>query len=451
MQMRRNRHVPLTHGLDRNMATLKSPSLIVKSKSRGYFIESQGKATTWFFILLGTFICVVTLVLFYLYSGSGAHETMITVKEDECTPMDMYVDVAALPPDATMEATQSIFNCNAEAPSSTLYPTSSCKWFYPKAFFDEKCGTGRGYRNQVQYMQEMQHNRSLWSHMPSIFLHTVSLNPEMDWKWTYRIEPFPRHNLSMIHVHKTGGSSLVQAYRELNHRFPSVGDEGIPSNTYLVYKPKFTNTAALSYKLRSSSSYITYLLDHAVKYKSSWGADDHVILAMVRDPVQRFISSLGQAMGATGSKRNGYLGQKLVSTCLFNRATNDSSTWSERRKVLKCGIEFVKQHSFWFEIHFTPMVLEISFVTGIERDIPIAVIPFEALPAVLYELGADPKKKVKDGSKPGVRPNIVLTEMTVEDFDDEMLLDLCEIYRIDVLFMKHIGFQTRCDAYLSFS
>ena len=85
---------------------------------------------------------------------------------------------------------------------------------------------------------------------------------------------------------------MVQAYRDLNQRLPQVngGDHGVSFNVYLVYKPKFTNTPALSSTLDSSLTH--HLLQHVTKYPSSWGTNDHILIAMVR----RFISSLGQAM-----------------------------------------------------------------------------------------------------------------------------------------------------------
>ena len=46
-------------------------------------------------------------------------------------------------------------------------------------------------------------------------------------------------------------------------------------------------------------------LKHATHYPSSkFEPEDHVMFAVVRDPTERFISSIGQAMGGMGSKRN---------------------------------------------------------------------------------------------------------------------------------------------------
>jgi len=406
-----------------------------------------------FVVVILYFSITTTDRFFHSYSNTRYRTTanLPNKGKKECSPLDIFGDISPLTAstDAPIEAIHSIFNCNSqESPSADKVLTGRCKWFFPNHFFNETCGDGHSYRSQLQYLQIMQRNGSLWPYMPSIFLHTVSLHPHMEWKWSYRNEPFQTLNLTMIHVHKTGGSSMVQAYRDLNHRLPKVNgvDHGLSSNVYLVYKPKFTNTPALSSTLDSSLT--LHLLQNVTKYPSSWGTNDHILIAMVRDPIQRFISSLGQAMGGAGSKssRKSLISvQQLVSTCLTNK-THDKSTQGERRqKVLKCAIEYIEKNGYWFDVHFTPMVLEIAFVTGIEQSIPVAIFPFEALPAILYELGANPFRKFKDGSKLGVRPDIRLTEMSVKDLDLDMLRDVCELYRVDVIFMKHLGYSTQCD------
>jgi len=62
----------------------------------------------------------------------------------------------------------------------------------------------------------------------------------------------------------------------------------------------------------------------------------------------------------------------------------------------------------------------------------------------LREVGADPKKKKKDGKKAGYRLS-VLVNMTVADYDADVLIDLCVLYAMDVLFLRDLGHPTHCD------
>jgi len=181
-------------------------------------------------------------------------------------------------------------------------------------------------------------------------------------------------------------------------------------------------------------------LDGAVKVQStttSWGVDQHTVFAVVRDPAERFISAIGQATGGRGSNIRNGVGKRLREEC-GSRETG--------RDTLKCFVNLVKSNGTWIELHFTPMALEISFAT-MYKDIPVAIFPFGDLPSLLYEFDADPMGKIKDGAAKGFRASDVLTNMTVADYDDDDLRILCEIYMVDVVFLRHIGFANHCDRF----
>ncbi len=93
---------------------------------------------------------------------------------------------------------QSMFNCNSEE--------GTCKWHYPAKFFDGTCGIGKDYVGEIKTLKEMHENRTLWLDGPPIVIPWVSLNPGVKFD-QFRKEPYPVHNLSMTHVHKTGGVS----------------------------------------------------------------------------------------------------------------------------------------------------------------------------------------------------------------------------------------------------
>merc|ERR1712150_61443 len=178
--------------------------------------------------------------------------------------------------------------------------------------------------------------------------------------------------------------------------------------------------------------------DGIVKYQKDWGEKDHTLIGIIRDPADRFISAIGQAMGGIGSSRNG-VALKLRRECIMRTS----------KETLRCVINTVKHNGTWIEIHFTPMALEVSFAT-MYKDIPVALFPFKVVPLLMYELGEDPHEKKKDGKNPGYRKNIVLTNMTLSDYDDQMMHDLCIIYKLDIIFLRHLGYATRCDTFISF-
>ena len=79
------------------------------------------------------------------------------------------------------------------------------------------------------------------------------------------------------------------------------------------------------------------------------------------------------------------------------------------------------------------------------KDMPVAVFPFTEVPNLMIEFGANPNSKKKDGHKKGYRKSEVLTNMAVADYGDDVLLSLCEIYK-----MNAIGMSTKCETVMKF-
>ena len=178
-------------------------------------------------------------------------------------------------------------------------------------------------------------------------------------------------------------------------------------------------------------------LSHATTYPNKFGKDDHVIFAVIRDPTDRFISSIGQAMGAKGSESN-KVGKILKEECLKKSA----------KETLRCCINFVKEKGFWFELHFTPQVIDMS-VSTMWKDIPIAILPFKSLPSIVKYFGMSKAPKGRDGSVKDYRSDKVLTEMSTDDYDDDMLRDVCKIYEVDVVMQRSLGMEVpRCDPFI---
>lgn len=259
--------------------------------------------------------------------------------------------------------------------------------------------------------------------MPPIIMPSVSLDPSTPTGRT-RKDPFPRHNLTLAHVHKTGGTSLIVAMGQLSQR-------GARTGWNCLYDP--TVKPRINEELRAESS---TFLDSAVKYRTDWGAEHHTLFAVARDPAERFISAIRQATGGRGSMRNG-----------VNKLMREECSRDTGREMLKCFVNLVKSYGTWIELHFAPMALEISFAT-MYKDVPVAIFPFEEVPSLLYELDANPMVKMKDGAEKSVRSNEVLINLTVSDYDKDDLRTLCEIYMVDVMLFRHIGLLNHCDRFL---
>lgn len=320
----------------------------------------------------------------------------------------------------------SIFNCGSIE--------STCRYWYPAKFFDRNCGIGREFNQQLKYMDDLFESKELWLSGPPIVLPWVSIDPsKMKESAARKGLPWQKHNLSFSHVHKTGGSSIVNAFRYAL----SLGATG---RRHTMYMPGRVNIDKSRWTIKGSGyNESSRFLDGATKYKKDWGEKDHLLFAVVRDPAERFISAIGQATGASGSSGN-FVGKELMNSCV-------NSNYPTEQECLRCFINLVKKNSTWIEVHFTPMALEIAFAT-MYKDIPVAIFEFQDVPNLLLELGTNPQKKEKDGHKPGYRKDQILTNMNVDHYDDEMLKDLCDIYKMDVFFMRQVGFTSRCDEFI---
>jgi hypothetical protein len=389
----------------------------------------------------GSFLCLVSIVVIVAFytrltvkvldnvnshqnedfhvTGGGSHQQAVTVLRGGCKKFDYGDQTPA-------QNVSSIFNCGSEE--------STCQYWYPAKFFDKKCGIGKEFNSQLKYMNDLFESKELWLSGPPIVLPWASIIPSKMRASSARTGlPWQRHNLSMIHVHKTGGSSLVDA-------FQTVRSLGATGKRHTMYMPGRIDGDKNRWTIKGAGyNESSIFLDGTTKYKREWGNKDHLLFAVVRDPAERFISAIGQATGATGSTGN-VVGKTLLETCV-------NSNYPTEQECLRCFIDLVKQNSTWIEVHFTPMALEIAFAT-MYKDIPVAIFHFQEVPNLLIELGANPNKKLKDGHKPGYRKNPILTNMNVDHYDDEMLRDLCDIYRVDATFLRQVGIPSRCDEFL---
>lgn len=274
-------------------------------------------------------------------------------------------------------------------------------------------------------MQQEHLEGRLWRGMPPILMPYLRLSSDMQMtSGRY----FDRHNLSFIHVHKCGGSSVYLAFRDIeikNEKSLQIKDNY--KGTYFLYS-QMRDIKINSKGWNESKDF----LENAVTYQkpNNWDDSNHMIIAIVRDPVERFISAVGHV-----SSKKFQSGKKLRNICLKSTA----------RDTLQCFIDLVKDQGYWIDLHFTPMVLEISFAT-MGKDVPVAIFPFSTLPELLSSLGANPKRKKKDGKKAGYR-SPVLVNVTINDLGSDGLFDVCNLYKMDVILLRSLGYPSHCDQF----
>lgn len=369
------------------------------------------------------------------------------------------------------------------SPFDCASPAGLCTYFYPATFF-RPCGPGSDHAGLINETARRMATGELWKNMPLIGFPTVSLGPNAT-SSPFSRGPSPARNLTSIHVHKAGGTSVRKAVMNLGRtgqgkvtrrpffRPPRAGPGALVdprrrgrgvvgggNNATGTIDPGNGGAAAAGARSAIGGpngrpprpdnfpddgrawKAAQHALDHAVRYRRSakaWGAEGHLFFTVVRDPLERFISSIGQAMGARGSSNNG-VAQHFQQTCIAEgRSVRDT---------LRCCVDYVRERTTFVEVHFTPQALELSFAT-MGRDVPVAVFQIGSLPDVLADLGQEPDLKERAGAGSAYRPHPVLSNMTVAHYDTDMKRELCNMYAVDVFMQRSLGVEVPlCDQFI---
>jgi len=360
----------------------------------------------------------------------------------------------------TNPTTTSIFDCERE--------NGKCRYFYPSHFFtdpnvinsDTKHGKGSKFYYILEEMESLLQQRKLWIAMPYTGLWTMSFDQDQINPLTS--QPFPQQNVTFLHVHKTGGTTIV---KHANSRISSITGRvmqhfkvymfqwiangmGNPNNNNLRGDPRAPPKGMMGQRDKTQMFQMTLdHLAHATKYKSNnnWTARDHLLFGVVRDPTDRFISMIGQAFGAQGSSRNGGAAEELKRDCL----NSETYTLEASRFTIQCVIDKIKEKGYFMEIHFTPQAVEVAFSTQMINNLPVALFPFSELQVLLTEIGCDPDNRAKDGGG-RFRPSPILQSMSVDDYSPDLIKQICELYEVDVIMLRTLGWGVpRCDPYIA--
>jgi len=277
------------------------------------------------------------------------------------------------------------------------------------------------------------------SQLESLSSVTVGADVEVDWQ--SKGSNGRKYNGTVLH--REEGASA-----ETSHRFVIKFEHGPvetldlaaesfrvigPSKNATIRPPPVMDESIDDDPLKEAKNRTMASLKRATAYPTErFGPQEHVLFAAVRDPAERFISSIGQAMGARGSQRN------LVCTILQRECLKSTS-----RETLSCMARYVRDHGHWIELHFAPQVVDVSFSTMF-RDVPVAVFPFGEVGRLIDYLGSGDEETKHRG-----RPHEVLKNMTVAHYDEGSLRTVCEIYRMDVIMQRSMGLEVpRCDPFV---
>lgn len=199
-------------------------------------------------------------------------------------------------------------------------------------------------------------------------------------------------------LYKTGGTAIDKVLRRQTMR------KSMLLWTFRPLKPSASMTGAHSFI-------------EQVAYNQSQGAD-YPVVAVVRDPIPRFISAVNQIFNMRGR--------------LHNCKKNVKIQRGDTKQIMRCAVNaLVNGHR---DPHFESLVADMTCNAGGRHDVLFSLYSMEDVPEVLAALGSkNPTEKINNSGK----KNITLS---ISDMDNEMIQTVCRWYAADTAMMKSLGF-----------
>jgi len=303
-----------------------------------------------------------------------------------------------------------------DPPAKNLFDCSgvnaSCMYFEPEVFFSLG-HPGYPYRSTVESYWNV-----TYSDREELFFHTIKMDvgvyAYLEWTDNATLPPnqLPRSMIG-VHIHKCGGSTVGSTFRTAARKFPSY-------ELTLFYghnlRAKYGNDWG------PSSIELNKRAMRSIENDQKSGKVDNVVFSFVREPVGRFLSSVGEFLHSRNKKRK---------ICL--KPTT--------KEMLLCMIETLKTEGLQLDQHFAPASVGL-FMTSLLGRPKISLLPMGAIPDFrdMFGLSNTVKKSaVSSTSYSGYN-------LTLSHLDQDMLTDICRLYEVDVVLMRSLGIETElCD------
>ena len=351
-------------------------------------IASQNVTSVRSACVLAVITCLVVL-LGERFSFTS-FTTTVTLKNDRGP-----VGVLEIQEDKEEVSKDSFFNCDEE--------NAICNFFRPHHFFHSGLG--------APFLPDYKRLGGTNQNLPACT--GLSWWP-LDKNLTSHYNYVPQ-NISFVHMHKCGGTTVKAAMQDLRR---AIRSEPNFQSRIESYRYSFGGGSA---KQKERNSKLR--LDHI---QSIAEAQERQLLfpvfTLVRDPVDRFLSGVQQVM---------HYNDDFRSKCLKKTA----------KMTIQCAIEDVTRTSFRRDVHLVPMAMHLRLFDEYD-DLKVAVFHLKDIKHVLRYLGAtgEAATHTHDRTQEKYATSKVLATMTANDCDEHMLRDICGIYAVDVAMMRSMGY-----------
>lgn len=298
------------------------------------------------------------------------------------------------------EDPDSFWNCDL--------PDTACRYFRPYTFFWDEDGAGSTFADDYERLGGKNKN------LPAM--------TALSW-WKDDDELTLPHNMSFIHVHKCGGTTVKAILAQTKNK---LSDKSKKRHASLNnYKYSFGGGSS-EQKERNQQR----RQNHIEEMTNLQLSADAVVFSFVRDPIERFVSAVQQVMHYNDDFRK---------ACL---------KWTAR-STLVCAIDYTRTTNYLRDVHLVPMATHFRLWDA-DHKAKVAVLHLQDL-ALFAEYMAHATARNttfmphgRDRTKVEYATSSVLAHMSVaKDCTPDMIADLCELYAVDVVMMTSLGYASQ--------
>lgn len=234
---------------------------------------------------------------------------------------------------------------------------------------------------------------------------------------------WPR-TLMGLHIHKCGGSSVGRTFLRVSRRTSS--DGGNNYNHTLFYRndlrAKYGEDGVEEQSVALHRRLVKQIYDNqqidAMLSSTTATHSDHVAFTFVREPVERFMSSVREFL----------VGRNRHRLCLEALTSRD---------FLMCILAHLRQeHGLQLDQHFAPATVSFYMFSRLEPKMKISVLPLTSDTMAAFQstfLGPQSRTIKLKSSKPR-KYNV-----TMDELDIDMTRDICHLYAMDVRLLRYLG------------
>ena len=307
-------------------------------------------------------------------------------------------------------------------------------------------------------------------------------------------------NLTYIHVHKCGGTSIQSALWVRARKIRNI--------QFRMHKEQLQQQQKQKLEGQEQEQDIIAMQSDVHTYKHSFGGGtpqkkkqwdkerwDHIqaivsngqyhqrdfdssrssqpssfgqfpMFTIVRDPINRFLSAIQQVMHYNTDFRNKCLHDSLSKWWQSSKKRSILEALA-RKKTIQCAIEDMRESKFQGDVHLLPMAAHFRLLDDVVLtseddkkdhgigDVAVSVFSMEDMNEVLLHLsGSDGgsntisssinKEKstihARDRSDEAYATSPILSMLSANDCTEEMIQHMCDLYHVDVKLMKWLGF-----------